>query len=78
MILELTESEKNSKEILVRREIKSARLASGMTQKQIAQSVGITQNRYSKYEAASCELPFHIVSSLCDLLNIKILAKESS
>ena len=50
--------------------IKALRQDNDLTQKQIAQKLGIAQNTYSQYENGVNGLPIEILIALCKLYNV--------
>ncbi|HIS27107.1 MAG TPA: helix-turn-helix transcriptional regulator [Candidatus Pullilachnospira intestinigallinarum] len=50
--------------------IKDLRQDHNLTQKQIAQKLGIAQNTYSQYENGVNGLPVEILIALCKLYNV--------
>lgn len=50
--------------------IRSLRIDSGYTQKQIAQHLGISQNTYSQYEIGVLNYPLDVVVKLADFYGV--------
>lgn len=54
----------------VGKNLKMARKAAGLTQKQIAEELGKYQSDYSEYETGKIELDYEKIISLCKRLDI--------
>jgi len=50
--------------------IKEARKFKGLTQKQVAESLNMTQQQYSRFENGVFELNYSQILSLCNLLDM--------
>lgn len=57
-------------EIMKFENIRSLRIDSGYTQKQIAQHLGISQNTYSQYEIGVLNYPIDAIVKLADFYNV--------
>lgn len=55
---------------IVGNNLKSARTAKGLTQKQVAQAFFMTQQQYSRFENGVFELNYKQILDLCDFLDI--------
>jgi DNA-binding XRE family transcriptional regulator len=55
--------------VLIRKRLKEAREASGMTQAQLAKEIGVSESAYAKYENRS-PLPAHLVPKVCVALSM--------
>lgn len=68
---------KHSKEELLLREIlKSKRKSLGVTQKELAEKLGVPQSFVSKYESGERVLAFTEVLMICEALTLGILELE--
>lgn len=52
--------------------LKQARLDSNLTQKQVAEKVGLTEHGYQNYEAGRRDPKFYTVIALADLLGVNL------
>lgn len=52
--------------------IRSLRVDQGITQKEIAQYLGISQNTYSQYEIGVLNYPIDVLMKLADYYNVSI------
>ena len=59
-------------EIMKYENIRSIRIDSGYTQKQIADYLGISQNTYSQYEIGVLNYPLDAVGKLADLYGVSV------
>ena len=50
--------------------LKAARKAKGLTQKEVAGKLLMTQQQYSRFENGVFELNYHQITALCELLDI--------
>ena len=50
--------------------LKAARKGKGLTQKQVAQRLFMTQQQYSRFENGVYEVNYGQISKLCDLLEV--------
>jgi DNA-binding transcriptional regulator YiaG len=64
-----TETETQYKQTFISR-VKSARIATGMKQWQIAESLGMPQDKYKQYESRSL-LPHHLIGRFCIITRIE-------
>ena len=55
---------------IVGQNIKEARKAKGLTQKQVAQVFRMTQQQYSRFENGIFELNYQQILDICKLLNL--------
>ena len=54
----------------IRNNLKDARKSTGLTQKEVAQFMYMTQQQYSRFENGIFELNYQQILNLCKLLNI--------
>ena len=59
-------------EIMKYEQIRSLRIDSGYTQKQIGEYLGISQNTYSQYEIGVLNYPVDALIMLADLYNVSV------
>ena len=52
--------------------IRSLRIDNGLTQKQVAQVLGVSQNTYSQYEIGVLNYPVDALMKLADLYNVSV------
>ena len=52
--------------------IRSLRVDAGLTQKQIAAQLGISQNTYSQYEVGVLNYPVEALMKLADFYNVSV------
>ena len=52
--------------------IRSLRIDSGLTQKQVAAQLGISQNTYSQYEIGVLNYPVEALIKLADFYNVSV------
>ena len=57
------------KEIKFSENLKSLRTANKLTQKQLADKIGVDQRTVSAWEKGICEPNFSILSKLCEIFN---------
>ena len=50
--------------------LKNARLQKGLTQKEVAEKMGILQPAYARYESGRFQLNYEQVQVLCEILEI--------
>lgn len=55
---------------IVGNNLKSARKAAGMTQRQVAETMLMTQQQYSRFENGVFELNYEQIVKLCGLLDV--------
>lgn len=55
---------------IVGNNLKSARKAAGMTQRQVAETMLMTQQQYSRFENGVFELNYEQIIKLCGLLDV--------
>lgn len=55
---------------IVTKNLKEARITNAMTQKEVAQSLNMSQQQYSRFENGKYELNYQQIVALCKLLNI--------
>lgn len=60
--------------LIVAKNVKSLREASGFTQEQIASFVGVGRSAYSNYEIGIREVPFDVMEKLSDLYGCEMSA----
>ena len=61
---------KNEFAIKVGKNLKEARLAKGLTQKEIAAEFRFTQQQYSRFESGVCELNYEQMIKLCNRYDV--------
>ena len=59
-------------EIMEFENIRSLRIDKGLTQKQIGEYLGISQNTYSQYEIGVLKYPVDVLIKLADFYNVSI------
>ena len=59
-------------EVMKFENIRSLRVDAGLTQKQIAAQLGISQNTYSQYEIGVLKYPVDVLIKLADLYNVSL------
>lgn len=50
----------------------NARLNKNIQQKEISQTLGISQATYSRFENGQCDMPLSLVMKLCDYLGVSV------
>ena len=55
---------------IVTKNLKEAKITNAMTQKEVAQSLNMSQQQYSRFENGKYELNYQQIVALCKLLNI--------
>ena len=55
---------------IVTKNLKEARITNAMTQKEVAQSLNMSQQQYSRFENGKYELNYQQIVALCKLLDI--------
>ena len=59
-------------EVMKFENIRSLRIDNGMTQKQVAEVLGVSQNTYSQYEIGVLNYPVDALVKLADLYNVSV------
>jgi len=59
-------------EIMEFENIRNLRIDKGLTQKQIGEYLGISQNTYSQYEVGILKYPVDVLIKLADLYNVSV------
>ena len=59
-------------EILKYENIRSLRIDSGLTQKKVAEYLGVSQNTYSQYEIGVLNYPVDALMKLADLYDVSV------
>ena len=59
-------------EVMKFENIRSLRIDNGMTQKQVAEVLGVSQNTYSQYEIGVLNYPVDALMKLADLYNVSV------
>lgn len=55
---------------IVCRRLKECSVACGLTQKEVAKDIGVSQPVYSRYENGVCECTYIQLAKLCDLFDV--------
>ena len=59
-------------EVMKFENIRSLRIDKGLTQKQVAEVLGISQNTYSQYEIGVLNYPIEVLMQLADFYNVSV------
>lgn len=53
--------------------LKELRISKGLTQKQVAEAVGVTSQAYSNYENSRRDIPLVAVPKIAEILNLRLI-----
>lgn len=77
-------TERKQENIIVGQKLQEYRLSRGITQNQIAESLGVARSRYVDYERGKCKIPLEMILKLSNVFRItpnrlyEILGMETS